>query len=93
MTIDITPLVEFAITAVLALITYYAIPWIRERKLEKWIMIGCSAAEQIYKAGHGEEKKQYVLDFLATKGVKVDNVAVDNMIEAFVFKMNTELKK
>lgn len=93
MIIDITPIVQFALTLVLGLFTYYAVPWIKEKRLESWIKIGCSAAEQIYKAGHGAEKKDYVLDFLASKGIKVDNAAVDNMIEAFVFEMNSELKK
>lgn len=93
MIIDVTSLIEFVITFILALLTYYAVPWIKEKRLETWIRIGCSAAEQIYKAGHGAEKKEYVLDFLATKGIKVDNIAVDNMIEAFVFEMNAALKK
>ena len=42
-------------------------------------------SEQLYKgAGRGEEKKQYVIDFLKQKGFKVDEESVINAIEAAV---------
>ena len=45
----------------------------------------------IYKgAGRGEEKKQYVIDFLKQKGFKVDEESVSNAIEAAVKQLNTE---
>ena len=40
--------------------------------------------------GAGEEKKQYVLDFLKQKGFKVDEESVVNAIEAIVKQLNTE---
>ena len=40
--------------------------------------------------GRGEEKKQYVLDFLKQKGFKVDEESVINAIEAAVKQLNTE---
>ena len=40
--------------------------------------------------GRGEEKKQYVLDFLKQKGFKVDEESVVNAIEAIVKQLNTE---
>ena len=54
-------------------------------------LIGAAAAEQLYKgAGRGEEKKQYVIDFLKQKGFKVDEESVINAIEAAVKQLNTE---
>ena len=54
-------------------------------------LIGVAAAEQLYKgAGRGEEKKQYVIDFLKQKGFKVDEESVSNAIEAAVKQLNTE---
>ena len=38
----------------------------------------------------GEEKKQYVIDFLKQKGFKVDEESVSNAIEAAVKQLNTE---
>ena len=56
-----------------------------------WVKIGVAAAEQLYKgAGRGEEKKQYVIDFLKQKGFKVDEESVINAIEAAVKQLNTE---
>lgn len=53
--------------------------------------IGVAAAEQLYVGqGRGEEKKQYVLDFLKQKGFKVDEESVVNAIEAIVKQLNTE---
>ena len=40
--------------------------------------------------GRGEEKKQYVIDFLKQKGFKVDEESVINAIEAAVKQLNTE---
>lgn len=54
-------------------------------------VIGVAAAEQLYVGqGRGEEKKQYVLDFLKQKGFKVDEESVVNAIEAIVKQLNTE---
>ena len=55
------------------------------------VKIGVAAAEQLYVGqGRGEEKKQYVLDFLKQKGFKVDEESVVNAIEAIVKQLNTE---
>ena len=47
--------------------------------------IGVAAAEQLYKGqGRGEEKKKYVLEFLASMGFTVDEEAINAAIEAAV---------
>lgn len=76
----------------------FLIPWLKSqtteaqrKELTAWVKIGVAAAEQLYKgAGRGEEKKQYVIDFLKQKGFKVDEESVSNAIEAAVKQLNTE---
>lgn len=63
----------------------------QRKELTAWVKIGVAAAEQLYVGqGRGEEKKQYVLDFLKQKGFKVDEESVVNAIEAIVKQLNTE---
>ena len=42
--------------------------------------------------GRGQEKKEYVLAFLNSKGYKLDTESIDNMIEAAVLKLQSEIK-
>lgn len=96
--IDLTPIVNAAITLAALLITTFLIPWIRTQisseKLEqvkKWTSVGVKAAEMIYReSGMGEAKKKYVQEFLAGKGCKLDVDTVDALIEATVRQMQQE---
>lgn len=89
-TIDITPIVNAAIALIGAGVSVFLIPWLKSqtteaqrKELTAWVKIGVAAAEQLYKgAGRGEEKKQYVIDFLKQKGFKVDEESVSNAIAA-----------
>lgn len=97
-TIDITTAINTAIALVAALVSAFLIPWIRSKttveqrkELVAWAKIGVAAAEQIYNGqGRGEEKKQYVLDFLKSKGFKVNEESINAAIEAAVKQLNTE---
>lgn len=79
-------------------VSVFLIPWLKKqtteaqrKELTAWVKIGVAAAEQLYVGqGRGEEKKQYVLDFLKQKGFKVDEESVVNAIEAIVKQLNTE---
>ena len=81
-TIDITPIVNAALALIGAGVSVFLIPWLKKqtteaqrKELTAWVKIGVAAAEQLYVGqGRGEEKKQYVLDFLKQKGFKVDAV-------------------
>ena len=95
--IDITPIVNALIALIAALISVFLIPWIKanttakeQENMLELIKIAVAAAEQIDEgSGRGEEKKQYVLDFLASKGIKVDDEAVNAAIESFVQQINS----
>ena len=93
--IDLTPIINAAIKLIGLLIAVFVIPWIKGKidaqKLEKimgWVKIAVNAAEQIYnESGMGEKKKEYVLNFLASKGYTLDPEKIDAMIEAAVYEL------
>lgn len=80
--------------------TTFLIPWLRGRlgddamsRACQWIRIAVLAAEQIYAGpGRGAEKKRYVLALLADRGVKIDEVALNAILEAEVLKLGEEIR-
>ncbi len=94
--IDLTPIANAIIAVVAVAITVYLVPWIKSQTTEKqreeinaWVKIAVQAAEQLYKgSGRGPDKKQYVLDFLAQKNLKIELTELDKMIEAAVLEIN-----
>lgn len=97
MTVDVTAIVNAVIALIAAIVTAFVVPWIKSRTtaqqredLIAWIKIAVSAAEQIYKGEkRGEEKKQYVLDFLENNGFSIDDDSVNAAIEAAVKQLNS----
>ena len=87
MNIDLTPIIQAIIALIAAIITAKVIPWIKARttneqqKLLKAVTTTLVfAAEQIYGAGKGHLKMEYVANALAAKGYEVDH----DMIEATI---------
>ena len=72
------------------------IPYIKSRttaqqqaEINAWVKIAVTAAEQIYRgSGRGEEKKAYVLNWLAEHGITLDEERIDALIEAAVYELN-----
>lgn len=97
---DITNIIEAIITLLFAIITTFVIPYIKKKttneqldEILKWVKIAVQAAEMIYAgSGRGSEKKQYVIDYLASMGYKLDSDEVDNLIESAVLELKHELK-
>ena len=96
---DLTPVINAFIALVAALVTAFVIPWIRRNtsakdreELLKWVEIAVMAAQQLYHQLNGEERKKYVLDFLAQKGYDVSSEEIENAIEAAVLKLHQELE-
>lgn len=93
---DITPIIEAVAALIGAIITCVLIPFIKSKttaaqqaEINGWVKIAVSAAEQIYKgSGRGEEKKQYVLNWLKERGVTVDETELDALIEAAVYELS-----
>ena len=96
--LDITAILQALITLVALLISAFVIPWLRKKigaekmsEFLKWVDIAVRAAEQLYDSTMTVEKKQYVLSFLHSKGVKFTAAEVDAAIEASVIKLHNEL--
>lgn len=82
--INLTPIVEAIIVLLGALITRRLLPMIKaktsaedQKKMLAVIDILVFAAEQLYGAGHGEEKLQYVEEELRERGFEVDRAAIE----------------
>ena len=82
--IDLTPIIQAFIALLAALITAKVIPWIKSKTtaqqqilLNATVGILVAAAEQLYGAGHGPEKLQYVKDELELRGFTVDVAAIE----------------
>lgn len=82
--IDLTPIINAIIALIAAVIAYKVVPWIKAKTsneqqalLEATVRTLVFAAEQIYGAGNGNEKMQYVSDKLKEKGFNVDVDAIE----------------
>ena len=84
-----------------AIITYLIVPFLKQKTTKEqreniyfWVEVAVSAAEQIYKEkGQGKLKKEYVIDFLSSKGIKLTIQELDVLIEAAVKELNITQKK
>lgn len=94
--VDLTNFVLAALTLIIALISAFAIPYIKSKTsaeqfstIQLWVKVAVNAAEQLFTgSGRGEEKKTYVLEFLESKGFTIDLESIDALIEAAVLELN-----
>ena len=93
---DITTILEVAITLLSAVLTGFLIPFVRSRlstekkeRLEFWIRTAVKAAEQIFKNSEkaGIKKKDWVVQFLLSKGLVFDVDEVTALIESEVYRL------
>lgn len=92
-------LLKLAIMIVALLLTRYVIPWIRQKTQNEknqavltWAQQAVMAAEQVYFARTGAERKKIVTAFikrmLISKNIALSNQEIDVLIEAAVKQMN-----
>ena len=81
---DLTPIIQAIIALLAAIVTYKLIPWIKAKTTnEQQAMLSATvrtlvfAAEQIYGAGKGAEKLDYVIAELQKKGYTADRAVVE----------------
>ena len=101
--IDLAAVFQAVRDLVIAVIVAFGIPWIKNRisaekqqKLAQWVSIAVTAAEQLFAGtGRGDEKREYVIEFLRSKGYSIDMTdALDPvrvLIEAIVFELDSEI--
>lgn len=96
MTFDWTIVIEIALFALIAVVVAALLPWLKERvgaeklnKLWHWVCWAVQAADQIFGAGMGERKKEYVLDMAEENGWAEDVTPeeLDALIEAAVLEL------
>lgn len=97
--IDLTPILQAVISLCAALLTAFAVPWVRHKvgeersqHLYELAKIAVRAAEQIYGAGHGDAKAQYVMSYLRDNGYDVDKDELRAALEAAVYQLNRAMK-
>ena len=95
---DLTPLLTALIAGCLSLVTGFTIPWLLSHidadklsALEKWVNIAVTAAEQIGQGWKGSKKKQYVLNFLESRGYTIDDAEIDALIESAVLQLHQQI--
>lgn len=93
-TYDLTPILVALLTLFGAIVTSFLVPWIKSKTnankqqfINELIKMGVLAAEQIYKDTNGAKKMEYVINFLKSKGIKIDEDELKVMIEAAVKKL------
>lgn len=86
--IDLTPVFNAIIALLAALITYKLIPWIKaktnneqQQGLMVLVRMLVYAAEQIYGAGNGEYKLDYVVSQLRQRGFTADRAAIEAAVK------------
>lgn len=102
--IDFTPIIQAVITLISAVFTVFVLPkltaYLKEKltaeqreKLKEWVKIAVAAAEQIYGSKTGQQKKEYVVSFLLSKGIVFDVDEVTALIESEVFKLTKKTQE
>lgn len=86
--IDLTPILQAILALMAALITYKLIPWIQARTTHEQQNLLLSvtsvlvfAAEQLYGAGRGADKLDYVIRELEYRGFTADRAAIEAVIK------------
>ena len=94
MNFDVTDIIEAVVVLISALITTFLLPYIKlklsdekRQKLIFWIETAVKAAEQIYGSKTGQQKKEYVVAFLLSKGIVANIDEVTALIESEVYKL------
>lgn len=92
-TVDITDVLNAVLALCAALVTSFALPWLKRRisseglaTLQFWVCAAVRAAEQYFGSGEGQAKKQYVLNTLREKGIAVDDAVIEGAVNALFGK-------
>ena len=89
--IDLTPIINAIIALIAAIISVKVIPWIKAKTTnEQQAMMRAAvktavfAAEQLYGAGHGDEKFDFVCNRLRLKGFIVDKTEIEAAVGEYI---------
>lgn len=89
--INLTPIIQALIGLLAALITYRLIPWIKAKTSNEQqaafralVKVLVFAAEQIYGAGKGHEKMEYVKKHLEYAGFSIDVAEIEAAVGEYI---------
>ncbi len=98
MKLDLTLIIEAALALLSAVLTAFVLPVLKKRltaeqteRLRDWVRVGVAAAEQLFGSKTGQQKKDYVLSLLLSKGLVVDVDEVTALIESEVYRLSQSL--
>ena len=96
MNIDLTAIIEAIISIVVSIIAYKLIPWIKTKTtneqqalLRATIKTLVFAADQLYGAGEGAAKLDYVVEQLEEKGFTADRAAIEAIVKENIVALHT----
>jgi hypothetical protein len=94
MNFDITNIIECVIALIGAIVSAFIIPYLKTQlteskraRLSFWLKTAVEAAEQLFGSKTGQQKKEYVIAFLLSKGLVFDVDEVTALIESEVYKL------
>ena len=92
--IDITFILKAIGIIIIGIATRFIIPYFKskttnetQQKIYNLVRIAVQAAEQIMDLNSGEDKKEYVVKWLAARNLQIDSKELDAMIESAVYEM------
>lgn len=96
---DYTNIIEIILGILSAIITAFVIPVLNKKLFAEkrqnllfWVQTAVAAAEQYFGSKTGQQKKDYVVNFLLSKGIVFDIDEVNTMIESEVYKLTQQAK-
>lgn len=101
MSIDITDIIKTIITLICAVISYFLIPWLKGKvsaenreRIVFWLTIAVQAAEEAARSGMIDkpDKYEYVIDYLASKGIIFDELETEALINSAVWELINQFK-
>lgn len=97
--IDLTPVINLVIVVTAAIVTAVVVPWIKRHtsaqdreEFLRWVEIAVAAAEQLFYATQGAEKKKYVMQLLEERGFTFSEEEINAAIEGAVLRLHRDLE-
>lgn len=95
--IDLTPIFQAILALLAALITYKLIPWIKTKTTaeQQNLLLSVTsvlvfAAEQLYGAGNGQAKLDYVVAQLEERGFTADRAAIEAIVKDYAEELHKQ---
>lgn len=95
--VELTDMINAFLALLAAIITGFIVPWIKakataeqQQNIRFWVDVAVKAAEQYFGSGYGEEKKAFVVEWLAQKGFAADDALIEAAVNDFFGKIGAE---